>query len=142
VQAGPVYSVWTQWNPAPGPWTLKAINQTVGDTGAVQATVFVSYDSIPSLPPAGVVLMLSESCTIHILFTDCTANLGGFVSKAATSKVREFQWFDESGNNSIGSGGTVTVQGSVPFHVILKTVGAGGSYRLTSFKVTCAVAGC
>lgn len=85
--------------------------------------------------------MLSESCNIHILFTDCTANLGGFVAKAVTSKVQQFQWFDQSGT-PIGTGNTMTVQGSVPFYVILKTLGAGGTYRLTSFKVTCAVSGC
>jgi hypothetical protein len=140
-QSGSVFQVWTQWAPPAGVWTLKATNQTLGDTGVVNAAVSVSYGSIPSLPPAGVVLMLSESCNIHILFTDCTADVGGFVSKDVTSKVQQFEWFDQSGN-SIGTGNTVTVHGSAPFYVILKTLGAGGTYRLTSFKVTCAVSGC
>jgi hypothetical protein len=139
-QAGPVYSVWTVWNPPAGQWTLAASNQTAGDTGYLPATVSVSYDQITALPPAGVVQPTSESCTVHKLFTDCTASLIAAVAKQATGRVTGFNWFDNTGA-AIGSGPAVTVSGSVPFNVILKTLAANGQYRYTSFTVKCFVCG-
>jgi hypothetical protein len=142
VQTGPTYAVWTVWNPSPGSWTLTSTNPTTGELGAAQARVSATTDSIPSLPPAGEAIMLSESC--NIFFRTCTATLGGFVSRAISGRVAQFQWFDHDGG-FLGNGNTITVSGGTPFNVILKTIGAGSyadQHRLTSFTVTCAVAGC
>lgn len=141
LQSGSVFQVWTQWGPPSGAWTLTTTNQTPEDTGIVKAAVSVSFGSIPTLPPAGVVVMNSETCVI--LFKDCTANLVGDVSHAITSKAQvNAEWFDQYGN-FLGKGGAITVHGIAPFKVILKTTfAAGGAYRLTSYKVTCNVSGC
>jgi hypothetical protein len=142
-QSGPVYAIWTRWSPMPGIWTLQATSTLTGGAGFVYGHVSSAYFGVQALPPAGVVQYQSESCNIHILYTDCTASLYAVISNSsqARSRFQTFQWFGESGK-PIGVGGSVSVKGSVPFRVILKTIGPGGVYRLTSFKVTCAVYGC
>jgi hypothetical protein len=137
-QSGQVYQTWTVWRPTAGPWTLSATNTTVGDLGVVRTQVFASDRvAIPSLPPAGQPQPLNETCTIHVLIY-CTVTLAATVSPAAAHRVSSYQWFAQDGNFLAG-GATVTATGSVPFKVILKTLGTGGGYRLTIFTVTCMV---
>jgi hypothetical protein len=130
VQHGSVYATWDIPRPSPGTWTLAVTNKTAGDLGVMKGSVYVSFPSIPALPPAGQIVEISDSC-----FLTCTATFRAVVSPAEQSSVASYSWFDDKANPQSSSGpngDTMTMTSFVnKFRIILRTTGTGGQSRYT-----------
>ncbi len=130
--AGQLYATWDLNRPTAGTWTLTEADTTTGDTGTITGALTINEASMPQLPPAAQVSVVSNSCGF---FTD-TATLFASVSHAADARVAEYLWFDDNGKPQPTSGpkGDTIKMSSVQdqYRVIVETIGTNGQHRFTT----------
>jgi hypothetical protein len=132
IQTGPVYATFDLGHAVPGTWKLTETNTTTGDSGTINGSLAVSETSMPLLPPAGQIRVVSHTCGL----IGSTAKLSVAVSHAADGRVAQYQWFDDNGHPQSASGpkgNTITMSSlKNQYRVIVLTTGTSGQHRYTT----------